>query len=569
MSISQVELANTFNVWRVRTNQIITVSNDLTDGNLLTTGTISLDNPDGFEDNVTLNVKSGLIYGDGGLLSNVGTPASISNDKLINSTITVNYGNQIELSSSTIELGDTVFLNVSNLSVSVNDTSTSNLTSANAVNAVHTIATEANARSLLSYDKSNTNAIYIFSAWDKANTANLNATIAINSLSGVTTGLSLGSVNTAAAFAKANAAYIHANDAYNFANTRFASAGGTISGDVLITGELVVTGNTTLLNTSSLNVSDPLIYLAANNYTSDVVDIGFVGNYVNTTGQNVHTGFFRDASSKEYYVFDSYDVEPGNEINPSANEFRIATLNSGIRTSNLILGGANTIQWINRAETTANAANTTANQNAILVVAAYDRANTANDNVTTALSAAADAAASVGSAFNKANAVSTNTVTAKIGTTGDYPGQIAITNTHIYFSSNTYDGSANVWRSIPVSGEFNDSAPYLLAPYFYGHPSSGITIFMHKVTADFSLPANAEGSYLQSRVNTTASTVLELNKNGSNVGIIYIESAANTGTFNVVSQVEFTRGDMFSIINNPAGDATIEDIAISILGRRK
>ena len=82
---------------------------------------------------------------------------------------------------------------------------------------------------------------------------------------------------------------------------------------------------------------------------------GFVANYVNATSANVHTGLFRSASTKEYYLFYGYDREPETSyINPTGNNIQPAILNSTVRTSNLILGGANTINWITAAYNKAN-----------------------------------------------------------------------------------------------------------------------------------------------------------------------------------------------------------------------
>jgi hypothetical protein len=103
-----------------------------------------------------------------------------------------------------------------------------------------------------------------------------------------------------------------------------------IDGDIWISGNLQVQGNTTQLDIQTLNISDPLIYLAGNNYTSDVVDIGFVGNYFDGTTQR-HTGVFRHAGNEQYYIFDNYNQEPSaNTIDPTDNDFRVATLNANI-----------------------------------------------------------------------------------------------------------------------------------------------------------------------------------------------------------------------------------------------
>ena len=129
--------------------------------------------------------------------------------------------------------------------------------------------------------------------------------------------------------------------------TYLKKTGGTITGDLQVTGNLNIIGNVTFTNTNSFVVSDPLIYLAGNNYISDIVDIGFIANYVNTAGANVHTGLYREHTDKEYYLFQGYDKEPiNNHIGALSNNMTLAVLNADLRTSNLILGGANAITTI-------------------------------------------------------------------------------------------------------------------------------------------------------------------------------------------------------------------------------
>jgi hypothetical protein len=174
----------------------------------------------------------------------------------------------------------------------------------------------------------------------------------------------------------ANSGFLHANAAFLAANTKFNSSGGTISGSVSINGDLFISGNTISTNASTLVIGDPLIYLAGNNYTTDAVDIGFVGNYVNATGSNVHTGLYREYVSKEYYLFYGYDKEPdNNHIDPNGNNFTIAVLNAAIRTSNLNLGGVNAISWLNATYTAANASFANGNTNFGTTVAAFGAAN--------------------------------------------------------------------------------------------------------------------------------------------------------------------------------------------------
>jgi len=107
-----------------------------------------------------------------------------------------------------------------------------------------------------------------------------------------------------------------------------------ITSDLQVTGNLTVTGNTQYLNTTSLNIADPLIYLAANNYTSDLVDIGFAGNYFDGTTSR-HTGLFRHAANNTMYAFYNYTPEPGdsNVIDPTHASFRTSNLVANITGS--------------------------------------------------------------------------------------------------------------------------------------------------------------------------------------------------------------------------------------------
>lgn len=105
----------------------------------------------------------------------------------------------------------------------------------------------------------------------------------------------------------------------------------TIDGAIQINGNLTVLGTQTTINTQTLNIADPLLYLASNNYSSDIVDIGFLGNYYDGSTQR-HAGVFRNAGNKEFYIFDNYDKEPdsNNDINVGDASFRLATVHANL-----------------------------------------------------------------------------------------------------------------------------------------------------------------------------------------------------------------------------------------------
>jgi len=158
-------------------------------------------------------------------------------------------------------------------------------------------------------------------------------------------------------FAFANSAGSYANSAYTRANNSLnANTGGQISGDLSITGNLTVSGNVVSISTSQIVANDSLIILAAGNYTSDILDIGFAGHY--NAGTNAHTGFIRDAGTKEYQLFEGYTPEIGanNNININDASFKLATLNANLKSSLITLRGIDLLQYVNNAYAAANTA---------------------------------------------------------------------------------------------------------------------------------------------------------------------------------------------------------------------
>ncbi len=112
---------------------------------------------------------------------------------------------------------------------------------------------------------------------------------------------------------------------------------GYFDGNVQVGGDIIVTGNLVTQNVSSVIISDPMIYLAGNNYTSDLVDIGFAANYFDGATQR-HTGFFRDATDGIYKLFSGSEQElsGNNTVNTAANGYTTATLVAYLQSSGLI-----------------------------------------------------------------------------------------------------------------------------------------------------------------------------------------------------------------------------------------
>ena len=217
-----------------------------------------------------------------------------------------------------------------------------------------------------SYLSQNSSGQYANSAYGVANSASSYANGAFqvaNSASSYANG----------AFQAANSAGSYANSAYTKANNALANSTGTFSGDLTISGNLVVQGTSITVNVSSLAVNDSIILLGSNN-SLDAVDIGFVGHYA---ANNIHTGLIRHAADDTYYLFKKYPLDPfSNVIDVANNQFTIATLKANLLSDVVTIRGYDPINHTNTAYGVANSASSYAN-------GAFTAANTADQRAVT------------------------------------------------------------------------------------------------------------------------------------------------------------------------------------------
>ena len=106
--------------------------------------------------------------------------------------------------------------------------------------------------------------------------------------------------------------------------TNLAVSGNTrITGSTIIDGDLTVEGAVTYISSSTLNVDDSMIKLAANNST-DTVDVGFYGKY-NSSGIK-YSGLFRDASDGIYKLYTGLQSEPTSTVDTGGTGYGLAQL---------------------------------------------------------------------------------------------------------------------------------------------------------------------------------------------------------------------------------------------------
>jgi hypothetical protein len=223
--------------------------------------------------------------------------------------------------------------------------------------------------------------------------SNTNGSLGVTSPSGNTLDFSGISITANAAFDKANSANVLAQQAYDQANTKFASTGGTVSGDVTVSGNLVVVGASVYANTETVLIKDNIITLNA--------AISQSGSPVSNAGIEIDRGSSANASliwdeTNDRWVYSSdgttyYGIADAGKLDSAftqANTANTNAINSG---------------------TYANAAFDKANSSNVIAQSAFDKANSAN----VLAQAAYDAANNAG------GAVVANTITLGANSAGE------------------------------------------------------------------------------------------------------------------------------------------------------
>jgi hypothetical protein len=211
----------------------------------------------------------------------------------------------------------------------------------------------------------------ITAAFAQANTAVSNALSASNYANGAF-------ITANAATNTAAAAYTRANNSVN------ANTGGTITADLVITGNLTVQGKTTYVDTQTLTAGDSLIHLANNNIVGDTVDIGFYGSY-NPGGGVKYTGLVRQAGAN-YFLFKGLDSDPTANVLSAGS---LTAANTGTLTANLTaysvtIGGQDIQTYATNAYNQANTAVNNALSASNYANGAFTQANTAVNNALSA-----------------------------------------------------------------------------------------------------------------------------------------------------------------------------------------
>ena len=257
---------------------------------------------------------------------------------------------------------------------------------------------------------------YANSAFTVANNAmtTVNGSIAWSTANAAFVQANTGVTNAAAASSYANSAYNQANTATtnasaasSYANSAFVKAnnalpltGGTLSGDLTVTGNIYLSGSSTTFNSNVAVVQDAMIYLAANN-AADAVDIGFYGHFIGPGSSGYshyqHTGFARDYHDGKWKLFSNVSEPQASNSYIDFSNAIYDTLKVGtIEASTANINGVDLLAFSNLAFTQANTG-------VINAAAASSYANSAFTQANTGVTNAVAAGSYANSAFVLAN----------------------------------------------------------------------------------------------------------------------------------------------------------------------
>jgi hypothetical protein len=113
-----------------------------------------------------------------------------------------------------------------------------------------------------------------------------------------------------------------------------------------------------------------------------------------------------------------------------------------------------------------------------------------------------------------------------------------------------------------------ERTPFILSMFIPGTHGDGALMAQIVFDRDVAFAENFSGSEGYSQVTATAEAVLDLQKNGVNIGTITFSDAGNTATFALSGGATFAAGDRLAIVNDSPADATLADLSITLQGRR-
>jgi len=313
----------------------------------------------------------------------------------------------------------------------------------------------------------------------------------------------------------------------------------TISTDLTVAGNLIVTGTQTFVNTSTVQTNDSLIKLAANNTVGDVVDIGFYGqSNINPSvaGSNVFHGIIREGSggtnAGDFYVFKNLATDPTNNTVSYASltqaNLRANIISSNVSTANLFVTGSANLSTLNVSSVT----------------------NVGSINATNLSTFGNTTMAVVNTTFMNATSIQANSI--NIGTltyaaSGSFAAFAANSNNYqqvvIQNANNGTLASADFVVSTGISSDGTFYGDFgMNGPGFVGTGALGTAnnVYLYSQNTDIAIGTTTSNA-IHFVVNNGATDAMTVNANGSvaigtaNIATLGVSGVANLNSLGVVT----------------------------------
>ena len=183
------------------------------------------------------------------------------------------------------------------------------------------------------FDAANNVAPQIEPAFTKANSAYLHANAAFNSANNVAPQI--------------EPAFKHANASFNVANTKLSQTGGTVNGDLAITGNLIVSGSTVEISTANVFLQDNIITINSDlpNNTLPIDNSGLEVNRGSSQNVSIIWNENRDrwTFTNDGITFDDIEGTSRLNNNPILNRSEYIQANNTINFNVAITANGQTI----------------------------------------------------------------------------------------------------------------------------------------------------------------------------------------------------------------------------------
>ena len=318
------------------------------------------------------------------------------------------------------------------------------------------------------------------------------------------------------------------------------TAGGTVS-NLIITGDLTVQGTTTTVDAANLEVTDSLIYLASEQFNTDVLDIGIYGAYGDAQSGHYHTGLIRDASDGKWKLVSGGSEPTSSEVDFTGITYDILKVGSieGNVTGNLT-GNADTVT--NGVYTTDTGTVTNAMLAGSIANNKLEHSSITLNGSTVSLGGSASIESLPSQTGNTGKYLTTDGSAASWSTVEALPSQTGHSGQYL-----TTDGSVASWATVNATPALNDLTDVTIT----SATANDVVVF--DGSGFVNKYVQAIPTLTNSQTGTTYTTVL------SDAGkIVEISNAsAITLTIPTNSSVAYPVGTQITILQTGAGQITV------------